>query len=118
MDQVLVDAGVESWLERKFLELLREAGLPRPQCQVIFRDGSRTVARVDFLFAGTNVVVEVSGRRGHVTDAERQKDARRRNELQRAGMQVIEFVTVDVVRDPAYVVRTIRAALAGGTSRS
>jgi len=118
MDQVLVDAGVESWLERKFLELLREAGLPRPQCQVIFRDGSRTVARVDFLFSGTNVVVEVSGRRGHVTDAERQKDARRRNELQRAGMQVIEFVTIDVVRDPAYVVRTIRAALAGGTLRS
>lgn len=111
MDQVLIDAGVESWLERKFLELLRESGLPRPVCQVTFRRDGRTFARVDFLFDGAKVVVEVSGRRGHVTDAERQKDARRRNELQEAGMVVLEFTTADVVRDPGYVVRTIRAAL-------
>lgn len=111
MDQVLTDAGVESWLERKFLELLREGGLPRPSCQVVFKDGSRTIARVDFLFDGTNVVVEVSGRRGHVTDAERQKDARRRNELQRKGFVVLEFTTDDVVRDPTYVLRSVRAAL-------
>ena len=50
VQHALIDAGVESWLERRFLELIREAGLPRPECQVIFRDGSRTVARVDFLF--------------------------------------------------------------------
>lgn len=112
MDRVLVDAGVESWLERKFLELIREAGLPRPLCQVVFQRNGKTLARVDFLFEGTNVVVEVSGRRGHVTDAERQKDARRRNELQHAGMVVLEFTTTDVVRDPRYVVTTIRTALA------
>jgi len=111
MDQVLTDAGVESWLERKFLELLRESGLPRPLCQVIFRSDGKTLARVDFLFEGANLVVEVSGRRGHVTDAERQKDARRRNELQQAGMVVLEFTTADVVRDPAYVIRTVRASL-------
>jgi len=111
MDQVLVDAGVESWLERKFLELLQGAGLPRPLCQVVFQRNGKTFARVDFLFEGTNVIVEVSGRRGHVTDAERQKDARRRNDLQRAGMVVLEFTTSDVVRDPGYVIATIRTAL-------
>lgn len=111
MDQVLVDAGVESWLERKFLELVREAGLPRPLCQVVFQRNGRTLARVDFHFEGTNLIVEVSGRRGHVTDAERQKDARRRNELQRAGMVILEFTTTDVVRDPGYVIATIRNAL-------
>lgn len=111
MDQVLIDAGVESWLERKFLELIREGGLPRPRCQVVFREGTRTVARVDFYFEGTRIVVEVSGRRGHVTDAERRKDARRRNDLQRAGMTVIEFVTSDIVDEPQYVVRTLRHAL-------
>ncbi len=111
MDQVLIDAGVESWLERKFLELIREAGLPRPRCQVVFREATRVVARVDFQFEGTRVVVEVSGRRGHVTDAERRKDARRRNDLQRASMTVIEFVTSDIVDEPQYVVRTLRHAL-------
>lgn len=111
MDQVLIDAGVESWLERKFLELLRESGLPRPVCQVVFQRNGRTLARVDFFFEEAKLVVEVSGRRGHVTDAERQKDARRRNELQEAGMVVLEFTTADVVRDPDYVVRTIRTAL-------
>ncbi|MFM8529673.1 MAG: type IV toxin-antitoxin system AbiEi family antitoxin domain-containing protein [Ilumatobacteraceae bacterium] len=111
MDQVLIDSGVESWLERRFLELLREAGLPRPRCQVVFRDGSKIVARVDFLFDGTNVVVEVSGRRGHVTDAERQKDARRRNDLQRAGVLVIEFVTSDIMHEPGYVIATLRRVL-------
>jgi hypothetical protein len=118
MDQVLIDAGVESWLERKFLELLRAAGLPRPRCQVVFKNGSRTMARVDFLFDDTNVVVEVSGRRGHVTDAERQRDARRRNDLQQAGMIVLEFTTSDVVRDPYYVVQTIREALASAHRNS
>jgi len=112
MDRVLVDAGVESWLERQFLELLRSAGLPRPECQVVFKEGGRTIARVDFRFPGTNVVVEVSGRRGHVTDAERRKDARRRNDLQRAGMLVLEFVTSDVVNEPGYVIATVRRALA------
>jgi len=111
LDEVLIDAGVESWLERRFLELLRDHNLPRPQCQVVFREGTRFLARVDFLFDGTNVIVEVSGRRGHVTDAERRKDARRRNDLQRAGMVVLEFTTADVVDEPAYVARTIRDAI-------
>lgn len=114
MDQVLIDSGVESWLERRFLELLRESGLPRPRCQVVFKEGTKTIARVDFLFDGTRVVVEVSGRRGHVTDAERRKDARRRNDLQRAGMVVIEFVTSDIVNEPGYVVMTLRRALGLG----
>ena len=100
-------------LERRFLRLIREAGLPRPRCQVVFRDGTRTVARVDFLFAETRVVVEVSGRVGHASDADRRDDARRRNELTlRHGCPVVEFTTADVIEDPGYVIATVRQALA------
>ena len=101
--EVLLDAGGHSWLERRFLRLVREAGLPRPRTQVVFKRGTARVARVDFLFEGTTVIVEVSGRRGHSSDADRGKDARRRNHLQEQGYTVLEFLTTDVIDDPEYV---------------
>ena len=90
-------------LERRFLELVRQAGLPRPATQVVHRDGGRTFARVDFLWPELGVVVEVSGRRGHVSDAERARDAQRRNELQDVGLRVYEYTWDDVTRRPEHV---------------
>lgn len=106
---LLLDSGGESYLERRFLGLVRRANLPRPSCQVVHRSGGRTIARVDFLFPRTNIVVEVSGRLGHVSDRERQRDARRRNELQRTGRIVLEFTTADVLDGKEYVVTTLRS---------
>lgn len=105
LKEVLLDSGGESFLERRFLKLLREAGYPRPECQVTYRADGRHIARVDFRMG--NVVVEVSGRLGHSSDRERQKDARRRNELQEMGTKVLEFTTADVIDDPGYVLRTL-----------
>ncbi|MFN8023453.1 MAG: DUF559 domain-containing protein [Acidimicrobiales bacterium] len=105
---LLLDTGGESYLERRFLQLVRLAGLPRPRCQVVHRSDGVHVARVDFLFPGTDVVVEVSGRLGHATDRERQKDARRRNALQHGGRVVLEFTTADVLDARDYVVTTLR----------
>jgi very-short-patch-repair endonuclease len=51
--------------------------------------------------------VEVTGRLGHTSDRDRQKDARRRNALQQLGKEVIEFTTVDVVSSPGYVLSTL-----------
>jgi very-short-patch-repair endonuclease len=107
---LMLDSGGESFLERRFLRLLRTHALPRPQCQMIHEEDGR-VKRVDFEFPGTRVVVEVSGRLGHVTDRERQKDARRRNALQQAGLLVLEFTTADVLDDAPYVATTLRRAL-------
>ena len=59
--------------------------------------------RVDFEFQDMNLVVEVSGRFGHSSDRDRQKDARRRNALQHMGKSFLEFTTVDVVAAPDYV---------------
>jgi len=51
------------------------------------------------------------GRRGHVSDRERAKDARRRNELQALGLIVLEFTTHQVETQPGYVLATLRPHL-------
>ena len=111
LSELLLDAGGESFLERRFLRLLRAAGLPRPQCQVVFRENGQHVARVDFLFATARVVVEVSGRLGHTSDRDRQRDARRRNRLQQMGNTVLEFTTADVIDGQAYVLSSLSTSL-------
>jgi very-short-patch-repair endonuclease len=117
LDDLLVDAGGHSMLERDFLRLMRRAGLPRPRTQVIHRHGGTTFARVDFLFDPYDIVVEVSGRKGHSSPTERQIDAQRRNELQDAGRRVFEYTYEDVSRRSDHVVATMtqRLAAAGWT---
>src|SRR5690606_42052459 len=104
---VLLDAGGHTALERLFLRLVRESGLPIPVPQVVHRHDGRHVARVDFLFADHDLVVEVSGGRGHSSPSERAKDARRRNELQRLGRTVLEFTYEQVTRRPDQVIATL-----------
>ncbi len=117
MRELLIDSGGESPLERRFLQLLRQHGLPRPSCQVVFHSSGKFVARVDFAFG--RLVVEVMGRLGHVSDRDRQRDTRRRNALTREGLEVVEFTTADVIDDPAYIVRTLaERGLVAGSSPS
>jgi very-short-patch-repair endonuclease len=111
VERLLEDAGGHTMLERRFLELVREAGLPRPRTQVVHRKNGRHIARVDFLFEEYGVVVEVSGRLGHSTPAERARDAQRRNELQDIGRRVFEYTWEDVTQRPGMVVRTLKARL-------
>lgn len=63
------------------------------------------------------LIVEVSGRRGHTSDRDRQHDARRRNDLQASGWMVLEFTTADVLDDPSYVITTITEQLVTTSSR-
>jgi Protein of unknown function (DUF559) len=107
--EMLLDSCGESFLERRFLRLVRHADPPLPQCQVASSANGRAI-RVDFEFAGTNVIVEVSGRLGHTSDGDRQRDARRRNALQQQGKTVLEFTTVDVLSSPEYVLATLQTS--------
>lgn len=97
-------------LERAFLRLVREAGLPRPRTQVVF--GADQVARVDAYWDDEGVVVEVLGHRWHSSRRDLQRDAQRRNELQEIGLVVLEFTSDDVVRRPAAVIGRLRRNLA------
>jgi very-short-patch-repair endonuclease len=114
MRELLLDSGGESFLERRFLRLVRLEGLPAPKCQVTFRGSSNVPLRVDFVFG--QLVVEVSGRLGHSSDRDRQRSARRKVTLENQGFRVIEFTTADVIDDPDYVRQTLRAALCVSTS--
>lgn len=107
VEQLLVDSGGHTMLERRFLELVRRAGLDRPRTQVVHRKNGRHVARVDFLFEAQGVVIEVSGRLGHSTPTERARDAQRRNELQDLGRRVYEYTWEDVTERPAFVTRSL-----------
>jgi len=111
VEDLITDSGGHSMLERRFLELVREAGLPRPRTQVVFRQDQRHVARVDFLFDEFAVVVEVSGGKGHSSPSERARDAQRRNELQDLGQRVFEYTWEDVTRRGIMVSRTLRSRL-------
>jgi hypothetical protein len=99
-----------SYLERRFLALVRDAGIPAPRTQVTYQ-GDRTI-RVDALWDIETLVVEVMGHRYHCTAADLQRDAQRRAELQELGFEVFEFTYADIARRPAYVVsrlvRTLR----------
>ena len=111
LDELLVDTGGHTMLERRFLQLVRRAGLPRPLTQVIHRHDGRTFACVDFLFDRHGVVVDVSGRKGHSSPAERARDAQRRNELQDAGRLVYEYTWEQVTTRSTWVADTLRARL-------
>ncbi len=112
IEHLVIDSGGHSPLERRFLQIMRTAGLPRPRTQVIHRKDGRHVARVDFLFDDAGVVVEVSGQHGHASPTERARDAQRRNELQELGRLVYEYTYADVMHQPQMVAHTMRRRLA------
>ena len=103
--------GGESRLERWFLRLVREAGIRRPILQKTYRDGTRTVARVDAYFPG-GLVVEVSGHGTHASRRQRQIDAQRHTELTLRGLRVLTFTYEDIRDRPAWVMARLRQALA------
>jgi hypothetical protein len=68
IERILPDSGGHSPLERSFLRLAREAQVPRPKLQAVQRNASgKFLARVDFMFEDQLLVVEVTGRLGHVS---------------------------------------------------
>ena len=106
----LVDSGGESRLERWFLRIVREAQIARPILQKTYRDGTRTVARIDAYFP-SGIVVEVSGHGTHATRRQRQIDAQRHTELTLRGLRVLTFTYEDIRSRPSWVIARLREAL-------
>jgi hypothetical protein len=107
-----ITRGGHSWLERRFLVLLAEAGLPRPQTQVIVGRRNHRLIRVDCRFPGTNVVVELLGYRFHRTLMEMQNDAERMNRMILDGLQPLEYTYTDVASTSPTMLSSLREALA------
>jgi hypothetical protein len=111
LDSILVDSGGANRLERRFLVLCRENGLPRPACQVVHRRTGQPVMRVDFDFAPFALIVEVEGNVAHSSPRQRQRDAERRRHLISLGRVVTSFTFEDVFHRPATVINDVRSHL-------
>lgn len=98
----------ESELEARLIEVVRRFGLPVPERQVDLGDDVGWIGRVDFVFRGARLVVEVDGAEFHDGVLDRRRDADRDARLAAAGWFVLRFRWDDVVNRPAAVARSIR----------
>jgi very-short-patch-repair endonuclease len=92
-------------LERRFLPLALEAGLPRPTTQA--RLGGN---RVDFFWDGLGLVVETDSLRYHRTAFKQTADKRRDNQNALAGRLTLRFTHRQVSYEPGYVRAELRQA--------
>lgn len=85
----------DSDLERRFLRLIRKAGLPRPETQAWVNG-----FRVDFYWPDLGLVVETDGLRYHRTSLQQKTDRLRDQAHAVAGLTTLRF-TASQVRDEA-----------------
>ncbi|MDQ6796673.1 MAG: endonuclease domain-containing protein [Actinomycetota bacterium] len=101
----------ESGLEARFLSLLRDNGLPEPDRQVDV-GGDQWVGRVDFVFPGRRLVIEVDSSMHHSAALDREADRRRDADLWAAGYRVLRITDDQIWFRPRQVVAEVRFALA------
>jgi very-short-patch-repair endonuclease len=105
----------DSWLERRVLQVIRDAGLPIP-CTQRWMATAAGRARVDLLYEAERLVIEIDGHATHSTRRQRQADAEREAALVACGWRVIRFTYEDITERPHYVVATIRQHLGSPVS--
>jgi very-short-patch-repair endonuclease len=94
----------DSELERRFLRIVRRAGLPLPETQV------KLAGRVDFHWSKLGLVVETDGWRYHRTPAQQAKDNRRMQVHVAAGRSAVRISHYEI-RHEADRVTTLLADL-------
>ena len=96
-----------SELERRFVDLCRDRGLPLPACNA-------TVAGlvVDAFWPSRRAIVELDGFHWHRTQSAFEEDRRRDATLMRAGYRVLRLTARRLDREPAAVAADVRAHLA------
>jgi very-short-patch-repair endonuclease len=95
-----------SELEDRFLDLIREAGLPAPQTNVVVAG-----MEVDAYWPEARLVVELDGYRYHAGPGAHERDRERTLRLQDAGREVRRFTWRQVTRKPDAVTRSVRKEL-------
>jgi very-short-patch-repair endonuclease len=89
-------------LERRFLPLVREAGLPTPVTGQFVND-----FEVDFYWPDLGLVVETDGLRYHRTPAEQARDRLRDQTHTAAGLTPLRFTHEQVRYEPEHVLRIL-----------
>jgi very-short-patch-repair endonuclease len=93
----------DSALERRFLRLVRSAGLPSPSTGVWLNG-----FKVDFYWPDFGLVVETDGLRYHRTAAQQERDRLRDQAQARAGLTPLRFTHAQVRFEPDHVQATLR----------
>ena len=93
----------DSELERYFLPLAEQAGLPVPLTREYLND-----FRVDFLWPDLRLVVETDGLRYHRTPAQQARDRLRDQEHLAAGYTPLRFTHEQVRYEPKHVLSILR----------
>jgi very-short-patch-repair endonuclease len=94
----------DSELERRFLPLARNAGLPAPQAGNYVNG-----FKVDFYWPGLGLVVETDGLRYHRTPAQQARDRVRDQAHTAAGLTPLRFTRAQVRFEPRHVQATLAA---------
>jgi very-short-patch-repair endonuclease len=100
-------APTRSNAEKRFLELIRRAQLPKPEV-----NASVGGYRVDFLWGPERFVVEIDGFAFHSSSRKFEGDRRRDAELAAAGVRVVRVTWRQLVREPEAVAVRLGQALA------
>jgi very-short-patch-repair endonuclease len=98
----------DSGLERKFLDLVRSAGLPQPETQTLVNG-----YRVDFYWPDLGLVVEADGWRYHRTAGEQATDHRRDQTHIKDGLTTLRFAESQIRYEP----QRVTAILSGVAGR-
>jgi AbiEi antitoxin C-terminal domain/Protein of unknown function (DUF559)/Transcriptional regulator, AbiEi antitoxin len=96
-----------SHLERLFLPLAAQSGLPPPETRVDLRG-----FEVDFYWRDLDLIVETDGLRYHRTPAQQARDRLRDQVHAAAGLMTVRFTHEQVRHQRQHVVRTLRAVAA------
>ena len=99
----LTDTG----LERRFLAIVRLAGMPMPETQVVLNG-----FRVDFYWPDLRLIVETDGWRYHRTAGEQAADHRRDQVHMTAGLTTLRVAENQIRYEPEDVRRTLTAVTA------
>jgi very-short-patch-repair endonuclease len=89
----------DSELERRFLALVRSAGLPRPATGQVVNG-----YRVDFHWADLGLIVETDGLRYHRTPSQQTRDRQRDQAHAAEGLTTLRFTHAQVCFEPSEVV--------------
>jgi very-short-patch-repair endonuclease len=100
-------------MERRFLRLVKQAGLRRPASNVPWGRWN-----IDALWLPENVAIELDGRDVHTRRAQFQRDREKDRELQLDGLKAFRYTWADLTRRPATVTAECCRACASGPARA
>jgi hypothetical protein len=100
-------------MERKFLKLMRDAGLRRPAINQRWQRWE-----IDALWLPEGIAVELDGRAPHTRAAQFQRDRDKDADLQLAGLIALRYTWADLTRRPAKVTEGCSRAFALARARA